>query len=157
MSYFQKLYENGELPHRAKLVYLYLHDRMDQERKAWPGIKTIAADLSLSRSTVKRAIRDLEKANLIRKEPHYRENGSATSNRYYILWNWNSMPRGWYAQTVDPAPVHREPPWKAYSKEITAEKDEYYRTVEGNSGDSCRQNQYSVGYYEILGYGVSAY
>lgn len=51
MSYFQKLYENGELPHRAKLVYLYLHDRMDKERKAWPGIKTIAADLSLSRST----------------------------------------------------------------------------------------------------------
>ena len=42
MSYFQKLYENGELPHRAKLVYLYLHDRMDKERKAWPGIKTIA-------------------------------------------------------------------------------------------------------------------
>ena len=42
-------------------------------------------DLSLSRSTVKRAIRDLEKASLIRKEPHYRENGSATSNRYYIL------------------------------------------------------------------------
>jgi len=27
-------------------------------------------------------------------------------------------------------------------------------TVEGNSGDSCRQNQYSVGQYEILGYGV---
>ena len=27
-------------------------------------------------------------------------------------------------------------------------------TIEGNSGDSCRQNQYSVGHYEILGYGV---
>lgn len=25
-------------------------------------------------------------------------------------------------------------------------------TVEGNSGDSCRVNQYPVGYYEILGY-----
>lgn len=30
-------------------------------------------------------------------------------------------------------------------------------TVEGNSGDSCRQNQYSVGHYEILGYGIPAY
>ena len=30
-------------------------------------------------------------------------------------------------------------------------------TVEGNSGDSCRQRQYSVGYYEILGYGIPAY
>ena len=27
-------------------------------------------------------------------------------------------------------------------------------TIEGNSGDSCRVNQYPVGYYEILGYGV---
>ena len=85
MSYFKKLYENGDLPHRAKLVYLYLHDRMDKELNAWPGIKTIAQDLSLSRSTVKRAIKDLEKAGLIRKEPYYRENGSATSNRYYLL------------------------------------------------------------------------
>ena len=30
-------------------------------------------------------------------------------------------------------------------------------TVEGNSGDSVRQKQYSVGYYEILGYGVPQY
>ena len=27
-------------------------------------------------------------------------------------------------------------------------------TIEGNSGDSCRVNQYPVGHYEILGYGV---
>ncbi len=30
-------------------------------------------------------------------------------------------------------------------------------TIEGNSGDSCRQKQYPVGYYEILGYGVPAF
>lgn len=30
-------------------------------------------------------------------------------------------------------------------------------TVEGNSGDTCRQKQYPVGYYEILGYGIPAY
>ena len=30
-------------------------------------------------------------------------------------------------------------------------------TMEGNSSDSCRQRQYSVGYYEILGYGIPAY
>ena len=27
-------------------------------------------------------------------------------------------------------------------------------TIEGNSGDACRQNQYPVGYYGILGYGI---
>lgn len=30
-------------------------------------------------------------------------------------------------------------------------------TVEGNSGDSCRINQYSVGNYQIYGYGVPQY
>lgn len=30
-------------------------------------------------------------------------------------------------------------------------------TVEGNSGDSCRQNSYPLGHYEILGYGIPAY
>ena len=30
-------------------------------------------------------------------------------------------------------------------------------TVEGNSGDACRERQYAVGYYEILGYGTPAY
>lgn len=84
MPYYTKLYQT-DLPHRAKLVYIYLHDRMDAEHKAWPGLNTIAKDLSLSRSTVKRAVKDLAKAGLIRKESHYRENGSATSNRYYLL------------------------------------------------------------------------
>lgn len=74
-----------DLPHRAKLVYIYLYDRQDNEKKAWPRINTIAKDLSISRSTVNRAIRDMEKAGLIRKEPHFRDNGSATSNRYYLL------------------------------------------------------------------------
>lgn len=84
MSSLSFLYRT-ELPHCAKLVYLYLYDRMDRERKAWPGLNTIAQELSLSRSTVKRAIADLERAGLLKKEPHYRENGSATSNRYYLF------------------------------------------------------------------------
>lgn len=84
MGRLDKIYA-AELPNRAKLVYLYLYDHMDKERKTWPGLNRIAKDTALSRSTVKRAIKDLERANLIRKEPHYRENGSATSNRYYLI------------------------------------------------------------------------
>lgn len=66
MGWFDFLYRI-ELPHRVKTMYIYLHDRQDKKCKAWPDIKTIAADLSLSRSTVKRAIKDLEKVSLIRK------------------------------------------------------------------------------------------
>lgn len=74
-----------DLPQRAKLVYLYLYDRKNKDNVTWPGLNTIARDLSLSRTTVKRAIQDLEDAGLVRKEAHYRKNGSPTSNRYYLL------------------------------------------------------------------------
>ena len=30
-------------------------------------------------------------------------------------------------------------------------------TVEGNSGDSCRENRYAIGRYEIYGYGTPTY
>ncbi len=86
MPYFSQIYKDDQLPNRAKLVYLYLHDRMDNEKKAWPGINRIASDLSLSRSTVKRAIADLVKAGYVRKEAAYRSNGSCTSNRYYMIY-----------------------------------------------------------------------
>lgn len=85
MSYFEKIYENDELPQRAKLVYLYLYDRRDSERKAWPSVKRMATDLSISEKTVRRAVQDLEQAGLLRKEYAYRSNGSHTSNRYYLL------------------------------------------------------------------------
>lgn len=84
MSYFRKLYEH-DLNQRAELVYIYLYDRCDKEKKAWPSVKRIAKDLSISVNTVRRAIKDLEKAGLIKKEYAYRKNGSYTSNRYFLL------------------------------------------------------------------------
>lgn len=85
MPFFNHIYADDRLPNRAKLVYVYLHDRMDSENKTWPGINRIAFDLSLSRSTVKRAIGDLVKAGYVRKESAYRENNRGqTSNRYFI-------------------------------------------------------------------------
>ena len=52
--------------------------------ECWPGINTIASDLGLSRSTVKRAIADLEKHGYIEKTQRYRDNSSFTSNLYLV-------------------------------------------------------------------------
>ena len=60
MSERRKIYE-AELPHRAVAVYLYLQDRANAEGTCYPAIGTIARELNLSVSTVKRAISDLEK------------------------------------------------------------------------------------------------
>lgn len=69
MSYFGTIYADTELPSRARAVYMYLRDRSDAEGKCWPGIKTIASDMKLSRSTVKRAVSDLEKPDIWSKPP----------------------------------------------------------------------------------------
>ena len=84
MGYYKKIYADSDLQHRAKSVYMYLKDRADGEGKCWPGIKTIAADLQLSRSTVKRALSELEKQGYIEKTFRFRPNGSYTSNLYTI-------------------------------------------------------------------------
>ena len=76
--------EDDNLPHRAKAVYMYLRDRMDSQRQCWPGIRRIAGDLRLSRSTVKRALNELERSGYLRRERRSRENGGDTSNLYIV-------------------------------------------------------------------------
>ena len=54
-----------ELPHRAVSVYIYLMDRANRDGQCWPAIPTIARELKLSQSTIRRALRDLRKAGLL--------------------------------------------------------------------------------------------
>lgn len=81
MSYFSTIYA-ADIPARAKAVYMYLRDRSDADGKCWPGIRTIAAEMKLSRSTVKRALADLERSGYLRRDERHRANGSLTSNLY---------------------------------------------------------------------------
>lgn len=84
MSFFASIYSDNLLSARAKSVYMYLCDRSDNERKCWPGIKRISLDLHMSRSTVKRAIADLERHGYLHRAPRYRDNGSRSSNLYTL-------------------------------------------------------------------------
>lgn len=72
------------LPHRAIVVYMYLRDRADKNGSCFPAISTIASELKLSKSTVKRALNDLEKAHYIRRERRYRQSGGNSSNLYFL-------------------------------------------------------------------------
>ena len=86
MSYFDTIYADTLLPHRAIPVYMYLKDRSGSTGSCWPGIKTIARDLNLSRSTVKRALTDLEQHGYLAKLPRHRPNGSKSG------WYHNMIP-----------------------------------------------------------------
>jgi len=85
MSYFNKIYGDPELSSKAKLVLLYLHDRANQKGKSWYAIDTMARDLSLSKSTVKRALVELMCQGHVEKIPRFRKNGGRTSNCYRCL------------------------------------------------------------------------
>ena len=78
MSRLDFLYRS-ELPHRVVAVYIYLADRTNENNECWPAIPTIASDLKLSPSTVRRRIRDLRKAGLLETEQRYRTKGGKSS------------------------------------------------------------------------------
>ena len=78
MSRLDFLYRT-ELPHRAVAVYIYLADRTNENNECWPAIPTIATDLKLSPSTVRRGISDLKKAGLLATEQRYRKKGGKSS------------------------------------------------------------------------------
>ena len=85
MSYFDAVYMDHELTPRAKTVCMYLHDRANREGESWYAINTIAKELCLSRSSVKRAMSELIQRGKIEKRARFRENGGNTSNLYSLI------------------------------------------------------------------------
>jgi DNA-binding transcriptional MocR family regulator len=85
LPYNTKLYNDERVLARAKAVYLYLADRQGAAEETWPGINTMARELSMSRSTVIRAIADLERLGYIQKEAAFRPNKAQTANRYKVI------------------------------------------------------------------------
>ncbi len=83
MGRFDKIYKQ-DLPHRAVAVYCYLYERANENGECWPAIDTIACEIKLSRSTVKRAIADLKRTGFIETEQRYRTKGGKSSLMFLI-------------------------------------------------------------------------
>ena len=58
MTDLKRIYQS-DLPSRAIAVYLYLRGRANREGVCWPAIPTMARELKMSESTIRRALRDL--------------------------------------------------------------------------------------------------
>lgn len=84
MSYFNEIYNDTELSAKAKQVLVYLHDRANKNGESWYAIGTMAKDLSLSRSTIKRALAELIRQGRVKKRARFRENGRRSSNFYRL-------------------------------------------------------------------------
>ena len=84
MTDLKKLYQS-ELPTRAIAVYLYLRGRAKKEGVCWPAIPTMARELKMSESTIRRALRDLVQEGFLVIEERKRENGADSSNMYALV------------------------------------------------------------------------
>jgi len=75
--------------------------RHSKNETCWPSIIHIGAELGISKSTVKRAIRKLLDYNIIMVEMKYKIKGGRGNNNYYLLdrteWkpvpNWSNQPK----------------------------------------------------------------
>ena len=83
MNYFDSIYSDN-LPSRAIAVYMYLVQRANSDGQCWPSERKIAMDLSISKSTVKRAIADLAEHRYIKVEQRYRKSGAKSSLLFTI-------------------------------------------------------------------------
>lgn len=89
MTDLKKLYQS-ELPNRAITVYLYLRGRANKEGVCWPAIPTMAREMKVSESTVRRGVQDLQKAGFLTVEERFRWNKADSSNKY-ILTRYSSL------------------------------------------------------------------
>ena len=83
MGRFDFLYKL-DLQHRAVAVHIYLADRANRAGECWPAIPTIARELKLSQSTVRRALKDLRNAELLETEQRYRAGGGKSSLLFHL-------------------------------------------------------------------------
>jgi len=78
----------SDLKSRALSVLIYLIDRSNKELTCFPAIPTMARELHISVSTVKRALHELVAAGFVAKESRFREkNHGQTSNLYTLQFS----------------------------------------------------------------------
>ena len=77
---------SSSLKSRALSVLIYLIDRSNKDLTCFPAIPTMAEQLHISISTVKRALHELVDAGFIKKDVRFREkNRGQTSNLYTLV------------------------------------------------------------------------
>lgn len=77
------IYERN-LSSKAVCVFVYLCDKANQNGECYPAVRTVANDLHMSKSTVFRALKELEDAGLLTRQHRHRTHGGMSSNLYMI-------------------------------------------------------------------------
>ena len=68
----------------AKFILILLANKADENYSCYPSIRTLMAESNASRSTVLRALKDLETRGFISRRPQFHDSGARRSTRYYL-------------------------------------------------------------------------
>ena len=68
----------------AKFILILLANKADENFSCYPSIRTLMAESNAGRSTVMRALRDLETRGFISRRPQFHDSGARRSTRYYL-------------------------------------------------------------------------
>jgi Helix-turn-helix domain len=68
----------------AKFILILLANKADESFSCYPSIRTLMAESGAGRSTVLRALRDLEARGFISRRPQFHDSGARRSTRYYL-------------------------------------------------------------------------
>ena len=82
MYEFEMIYRD-DVSEKAVTVYRYLIDRAGKNGYCWPAINTIQKDLKICRTSIKTALRELERKGYLIIKSQRRPNGSTTVSHYY--------------------------------------------------------------------------
>ena len=115
MTDLKRIYQS-DLPSRAIAVYLYLRGRANREGVCWPAVPTMARELRVSESTVRRGVRDLEKAGFLSVEERFRWNKADSSNLYVLVCIFRPSES---KETVGVSPPSREKQVQVHGREST--------------------------------------
>ena len=89
------------LKSRALSVLIYLIDRSNKELTCFPAIPTMAEQLHISVSTVKRALHELLDAGYIKKDARFREKNKGQTSNLYTLVLFEEQPIPEVSHEVD--------------------------------------------------------
>jgi DNA-binding transcriptional MocR family regulator len=68
----------------TKFILILLANKADENFSCYPSIRTLMAESGAGRSTVLRALRDLEERGFISRRPQFHDSGARRSTRYFL-------------------------------------------------------------------------
>ena len=118
----------------TKFILHLLANTADENFSCYPSIRTLMAESGAGRSTVMRALKELEASGLIARQPQFHDSGARRSSRYYLNHPLapHCLPR---PDPEPPVPIRNRPLFQGETGGTVRWTERIYSPQEGMPGD----------------------